>query len=174
MQTWLLVRCVQLRIQCFASLLLPQQQWLLLEIQFSSFPLLLLVAAGDATDHHLFLIDQFSKVRSEAIQAMQITRVGTIGVVAAAVNQVCNVSICTSKLLLTTCSADFRQCLNASNPVEIKMPYGLGGNSIKLTQPMKNGGEDINGELALWWQGAMQPASTMNFLRYNLAQVRLQ
>ena len=105
---------------------------------------------------------------------MQITRVGTIGVVAAAVDQVCNTSICTGKLLLTTCSADFRQCLNASDPVETAMPYGLGGNSIKLTQPLKNGGEDINGELALWWQGAMQPASTMDFLRYDLAQVQFQ
>ena len=42
---------------------------------------------------------------------------------------------------------------------------------MKLTQPRKNGGEDIEGELALWWQGDMQPATTMNFLRFSLAQV---
>ena len=42
---------------------------------------------------------------------------------------------------------------------------------MKLTQPRKNGGEDIGGELALWWQGDMQPATTMNFLRFSLAQV---
>ena len=48
---------------------------------------------------------------------------------------------------------------------------GLGGNSVKLTQPRKNGGEDIEGELALWWQGDMEPASTMNFLRFSLVRV---
>ena len=42
---------------------------------------------------------------------------------------------------------------------------------MKLTQPRKNGGEDIEGELALWWQGDMEPASTMNFLRFSLARV---
>ena len=162
---------------------------------------------------------QFSAVRPETIQAMQITRVGPVGVVAAAVGRVCNSSTCTGTLLITTCSADFRSCLNASSPFEIPMAFGLGGNSVKLTQPLKNGGEDITGdfsdspslppslhshpslppscscssyrrsslsltprslfvsgitgELALWWQGAMSPSSTMNFLRFSAAQVQL-
>ena len=91
---------------------------------------------------------QFSAVRPETIQAMQITRVGPVGVAAAAVGRVCNSSTCTGTLLITTCSADFRSCLNASSPFEIPMAFGLGGNSVKLTQPLKNGGEDIAGDFS--------------------------
>jgi hypothetical protein len=37
--------------------------------------------------------------------------------------------------------------------MSLEMPFGLGGNSVKLTQPNKNGGENVDGELAIWWQG---------------------
>lgn len=104
---------------------------------------------------------------------MQITRTGAVGIAAAVVDRKCNSSTCSSKLLLTSCSSDFRTCLDGSDPFEVAMPFGLGGSSIKITQPLKNGGDDIEGKLALWWQGDMEPTGTMHFLRFNLAEVLL-
>lgn len=64
---------------------------------------------------------------------------------------------------------DFRSFSDV--PLWIDMPNGLGGNSVKLTQPNKNGGEAVEGQAAFWWQGSMTPANTTHFLTSTLARV---
>jgi hypothetical protein len=55
-------------------------------------------------------------VRPETIQAMQITRVHDVGVAVAVVERECNATVCTSKILLATGSADFRSGFGGANP----------------------------------------------------------
>jgi len=105
------------------------------------------------------------------IQAMQLTRVGggLYLLAAASRDGGCNSTGCVGRLHLST-TADF--ITFADVPVNVEMPYWLGGNSVKLTQPNKNGGDELDGEAAFWWQGSMAPPSSMHFLAFSLARLR--
>ena len=79
----------------------------------------------------------------------------------------------------TTVRSDRAATAAGGGSIVLPMPYGLGGNSIKVTQPNKNGGDHLPGALGLWWQGSMVanasvPNSDFMYLRHLFSRIDVE